>query len=180
MSEEEWNILKGKYGKLLYHIAHRIGGDNITNSIEDSYQDLCIACMDAVNAYRKNVAMKFEDFVDTTGFDKYLKTVLWNCKNNKGSTITKKKVLQNKVTLEEELIDAEMCHLDTSSIMFDDTYLNTECRDIVEAIHQNPKLIKPNGSINLNALSKELGQDKGKVKLYITQLETDLSEYWEN
>ena len=162
MSEEEWNILKGKYGKLLYHIAHRIGGDNITNSIEDSYQDLSIACMDAVNAYRKKVAMKFDDFVDTSGFDKYLKTVLWNCKNNKGSTIT------------------EMFHLDTSSIMFDDTYLNDECRDIVEAIHQNPKLIKPNGSINLNALSKELGEDKGKVKLYITQLETDLSEYWEN
>jgi len=64
--------------------------------------------------------------------------------------------------------------------MFEDTYLNTECRDIVEAIHQNPKLIKPNGSINLNALSKELGKEKGKVKLYITQLETDLSEYWEN
>tara|TARA_R100000458_G_scaffold2425_1_gene1979 strand:+ start:503 stop:1048 length:546 start_codon:yes stop_codon:yes gene_type:complete len=180
LSEEQWEVVKTKYQKLFYHIAHRIGGDGIAHSIEDNYQDLCIACIDAVKAYRKKTLLKFDDFIHTTGFDKYLKTCLWNCKNNKGATITKKKVLNNKVTLEEELIDAEMYHLDSSSVMFEDTYLNDDCRDIVEAIHLNPKLIKPNGSINLNALSKELGKEKGKVKLYITQLESDLSEYWEN
>ena len=179
LSEEEWTILQRKYDKLLFHIAHRIGGDNVTNSFNDSYQDLCIACMEAVKAYRKKVLQPFEEFVETQGFDKYLKTCLWNCKNNKGATITKKKAIHNKVTLEEELIDAEMYHLDASSVMFDDTELSKECRDIVTAIHNNPKLIKPNGSINLNALSQELGEEKGKVKLYINQLESDLSEYWE-
>ena len=87
---------------------------------------------------------------------------------------------QKAITLEEELIDAEMYHLDTSSTPFDDSSMDDDCRDIVDAIHQNPKLIKPNGSINLNALSKELGKDKGKVKLYINRLEDELTEYWEN
>ncbi len=180
MNDSQWEILKAKYEKLLYHIAHRIGGDNIMHHLEDSYQDLYIASADAVKAYRKKVLKPFEEFIDTQGFDKYLKTCLWNCKNNKGATITKKKVINSNVTLEEEIIDAEMYHLDASSVMFDDTSLSSECRDIVNAIHQNPKLIKPNGSINLNALSKELGKEKGKVKLYISQLENDLSEYWEN
>ena len=64
--------------------------------------------------------------------------------------------------------------------MFDDSSIDDECRRIVDTIHKNPKLIKPNGSINLNALAKELNQDKGKVKLHLNQLETDLTEYWEN
>ena len=73
-----------------------------------------------------------------------------------------------------------MYHLDASSTMFDDSSIGDECRRIVDTIHHNPKLIKPNGSINLNALAKELNQEKGKVKLHLTQLETELSEYWEN
>jgi len=180
LNDEQWSMLKNKYEKLLYHIAHRIGGDNIMHHLEDSYQDLFIACVDAVKAYRKKVQVPFEEFLHTDGFDKYLKTCLWNCKNNKGATITKKKIVNSNVTLEEQIIDAEMYHLDSSSIMFDDTQLSKECRDIVNTIHNNPKLIKPNGSINLNALSHELGEEKGKVKLYINQLESDLSEYWEN
>jgi len=180
INEEQWTQILGKYQKLLYHISHRIGGDNVCNDMNDSYQDLSIACLEAVKAYHKKTCEKFDDFFDTDGFDKYLKTVLWNCKNNKGANITKKANVNRAITLEEQIIDAEMYHLDTSSTMFDDSSLDDDCRSIVDAIHQNPKLIKPNGSINLNALSKELGKEKGKVKLYITQLETDLSEYWEN
>lgn len=180
INEEQWNMILKKYKKLLYHVSHRIGGDNITNDFNDSYQDLSIACIEAVKAYRKKTCEDFDDFFDTEGFDKYLKTVLWNCKNNKGANITKRIPINRKITLEEELIDAEMCHIDTSSIMFDDSSIDDECRRIVDTIHHNPKLIKPNGSINLNALAKELNQEKGKVKLHLTQLETELSEYWEN
>ena len=180
INEEQWNMILKKYKKLLYHVSHRIGGDNITNDFNDSYQDLSIACIEAVKAYRKKTCEEFDDFFDTEGFDKYLKTVLWNCKNNKGANITKKAIINKKITLEEELIDAEMYHLDASSIMFEDSSMDDDCRDIVDAIHQNPKLIKPNGSINLNALSKELNEDKGRVLLHLNQLGTDLTEYWEN
>ena len=40
ISNEDWNWLEEKYGKLLHHIAYRIGGDSITNDHEDSYQNL--------------------------------------------------------------------------------------------------------------------------------------------
>ena len=180
ISEEQWNMILKKYKKLLYHVSHRIGGDNITNDFNDSYQDLSIACLEAVKAYRKKTGTKFDVFFNTEGFDKYLKTVLWNCKNNKGSNITKRLPINNKITLEEELIDSEMCYVDTSSIPFTDSSIDDECRRIVETIHKNPKLIKPNGSINLNALSKELNEDKGRVLLHLNQLGTDLTEYWEN
>lgn len=179
ISDEQWGMVLEKYTKLFSYISHRIGGDGITNDYNDSFQDLSIACLDAIVAYRKKTCTKFEDFFHTDGFDKYLKTVLWNCKNNRGSTIMKKKTINNKVTLEEELIDGEMCHYDTSTVPFEDLNLDLDSSKIVNTIHKNPKLIKPNGSINLNALSKELGEDKSRVKLYISQLENKLNDYRE-
>ena len=49
ITNEEFQWLEEKYGKLLHHIAYRIGGDSITNDHEDSYQNLCFASLGVRN-----------------------------------------------------------------------------------------------------------------------------------
>tara|TARA_R110002012_G_scaffold313697_2_gene525492 strand:+ start:1035 stop:1586 length:552 start_codon:yes stop_codon:yes gene_type:complete len=179
LTEEQYKKILRKYEKLMFMIAHRIGGDSITNDFDDSIQNLSMACIEAVSAYQKNTELPFDEFFGTTGFDKYIKTCLWNKKNNCGAKITKRKPLRNQVTIEEELIDAEFQHYDVSSVLFEDINLSDECREIVDLIGRNPKLIKPNGSINLNKLSKEVNRPKAEVEIYIRQLKTNLSDYHE-
>ena len=47
MNDEEFTKFKKRYQGLMYLIAHRIGGDRITNDFDDSIQDLSISGMDA-------------------------------------------------------------------------------------------------------------------------------------
>ena len=87
MNNTEWNTVTKKYGKLMYMIAHRVGGDAITNSVDDSFQELSISAMDAVSTFSRKTDKKFEEFFKTKEFDKYIKTCLWNRKNSLGIKI---------------------------------------------------------------------------------------------
>ena len=78
ISAEQWETVEKKYKKLMWHISHRIGQDAITNSIDDSYQELSIACLDAIRTFGKSTGKDFDEFFDTIPFDKYIKTCLWN------------------------------------------------------------------------------------------------------
>jgi len=179
LTETQYKQILRKYEKLMYMISHRIGGDKITNDFDDSIQNLSMACLEAVSSYHKNTMLSFEEFFGTEGFDKYIKTCLWNKKNNVGAKITKRKPLRNQVTLEEELIDEQFEHIDASSVIFSDIPLSEECREIVDTIGKNPKLIKPNGSINMNKLSREVNKPKAELDIYINQLRANLSDYHE-
>ena len=64
-------------------------------------------------------------------------------------------------------------------MLFNDVPLSDECREIVDLIESNPKLIKPNGSINVNKLSRDLGKTKQEVDIYINQLKQNLGDYYE-
>ena len=64
-------------------------------------------------------------------------------------------------------------------MLFNDVPLSDECREIVELIESNPKLIKPNGSININKLSSEMDKPKQEVDIYINQLKQSLGDYYE-
>tara|TARA_A100001201_G_scaffold38797_1_gene40571 strand:+ start:3354 stop:3899 length:546 start_codon:yes stop_codon:yes gene_type:complete len=180
MNDAQYKKILKKYENLMFTIAHRIGGDKITNDFDDSIQNLSMACIEAVNAYARNTNKAFDEFFEDSGFDKYLKTCLWNKKNNVGSKITKRKPLsKGLVSLDEELIDDQFEHYDTSSMLFNDVPLSDECREIVELIESNPKLIKPNGSININKLSSEMDKPKQEVDIYINQLKQSLGDYYE-
>tara|TARA_R100000742_G_C4269720_1_gene88278 strand:- start:256 stop:807 length:552 start_codon:yes stop_codon:yes gene_type:complete len=180
ITDEQYKKILKKYENLMFTIAHRIGGDKITNDFDDSIQNLSMSCLEAVSAYQRNTNKTFEEFFDTTGFDKYIKTCLWNKKNNVGAKITKRKPLsKGLVSLDEELIDDQFEHLDTSSVLFNDVPLSEECREIVDLIGRNPKLIKPNGSININKLAREINKPKQEIDIYVNQLKSSLSEYHE-
>ena len=84
ISNEEWEFVQKKYGSLIYMIAHRIGGDKITNDFDDSVQEIRMSAMDAIRTYKKKTDVPFDKFFITKDFDKYIKTCLWNRKNSNG------------------------------------------------------------------------------------------------
>ena len=101
VTEEQLGKIEEKYRRLIFAIAHRIGGDPVTNAFEDSVQNLYISALDAVRTFSKKTEATFEDFFDTVEFDKYIKTCLWNRKNNAGSKIQKRKPVARHATIEE-------------------------------------------------------------------------------
>ena len=91
--EQVHSIIKNKYEKLIWAIAHKISGDIATSSLEDNYQDLWVAAFEAVEGFTKQNNYSngpVEKWINTKSFDKYLKTCLWNKKNHKGKQISNK------------------------------------------------------------------------------------------
>jgi hypothetical protein len=92
INEDELIYLEKKYGRLIYTICKNISGDPaVLSSHEDNYQELLIKCVESVNSYSKKISQEdVTKFIKTKDFDKYIKTCLWNLKNNKGCKIQKK------------------------------------------------------------------------------------------
>ena len=90
MNDEQMELIENKYGKLIHKIGHWISGDAAISSHQDNTQDIWIAAMEAIKGYEKKENLKFEEFWGSKGFDKYIKTCLWNVKNSKGARITKR------------------------------------------------------------------------------------------
>ena len=184
MSDAEWKMVTKKYGKLMWMISHRVGGDAITNSVDDSYQELSMSAMDAVRTFSKKTTKDFTEFFTTKEFDKYIKTCLWNKKNSLGIKIQKKKVVNNAMSFEPELVSEEETYegsgipIDVSG--FAEIELDEECRVVVECILRDGKTIKPNGKININRLVRETGKSKPRIKYIIERLGTFYQDYEEN
>ena len=62
MNDAQYKKILKKYENLMFTIAHRIGGDKITNDFDDSIQNLSMACIEAVNAYARNTNKAFDDY----------------------------------------------------------------------------------------------------------------------
>ena len=177
LTYEEWEWLEEKYGKLLHHISYRIGLDPITNDHDDSYQELSIAMMDTVAMFDKKVSESFEEYKTTAYFDKYLKTVLWNRKNNLGGKIVKRTPLRRQVTLDEQLLK-EKCHRPIESFeLFGNEELAGDLSDLVSQIEQDAKVIKASGDFNVSRLCRNLGKTKAEVKHTIARLKHELKTY---
>ena len=97
MTEDMFEFIETKYGGLIHKIANNISGDNAIASIEDNVQDLYLSVYDAINGFEKQgINGTPNEFIDTTGFDKYLKTTLWSKKASKGRGITTKMPVQGR------------------------------------------------------------------------------------
>ena len=166
LNDTQWKQITKKYGKLMWMISHRVGGDTITNSVEDSYQELSMSAMDAVRTFSNKTTKPFDEFFSTKEFDKYIKTCLWNKKNSLGIKIQKKKVVNNAMSFEPEDVSG-----------FADIELDDECRKVVEVILRDGKVIKPNGKININRLVRETGKSKPRIKYIIERLESYYQDY---
>jgi len=188
LTDSQWDRVTKKYQRLIYAVAHRIGGDRVANSFEDSTQELAITVLDAVDAYSRKTKTDFDEFFGTIPFDKYIKTCLWNKKNNLGNKIKKKYGIRNNVSLsanpdafatqtgstyassaleeEEHLVSA-----------LDDVQLDTHATEIAEAVLGDMRIIKPDGSLNISKLSRLTNQSKTNVRRAISRMEQQLQDY---
>jgi len=180
LSPEQWEWLEEKYGKLLHHIAYRIGGDAIINGHEDSYQDLCIAMLDTVNAFDGKTPDSFDEYKSSRGFDKYIKTVLWNRKNHLGTKIKRRGPLLKKVTINEQLIKCKVIHPVESAEPFGNEELDDDLVELRDAIDTDRKNIKPSGGVNVNRLCRTMNKPKGRVAYTIARLKKKLKDYQED
>lgn len=183
MNNEQYAAIEEKYGKLIHKIGHWISGDAATASHEDNTQDIWIAAMEAIRGYEKKENQTFDEFWGTKGFDKYMKTCLWNIKNSKGAKITKKfKITRDTVNVadNEEVLFME----DTSSypnevedFLSEVSYkLDDEQSLVIRSILEDPTMIKPNGKVCVSSLVKDLG----KTRYEVTNIINDLGEKIKN
>ena len=73
----------------------------VATDFDDSQQELSITALDAVDAYARKTGLEFDEFFSTREFDKYIKTCLWNKKNNLGNKIKKKYHIRSYVSISE-------------------------------------------------------------------------------
>jgi len=177
LSYEQWEWLEEKYGKLLHHIAYRIGLDPITHDHDDSYQELCIAMMDTVKMFDKSASVSFEEYKETAHFDKYLKTVLWNRKNCLGQKIIRRAPLRRQVTIDEKLLKDKVFSPVESFTPFGNESLDEDMLNILNQVEQDAKIIKPSGDFNISRLCRNLDKSKAEVKHTIERLQHTLKSY---
>ena len=179
VTNDQVERIRKRYGKLIFMIAHRIGGDTVVNSFDDSCQELYITACDACEAFGRKQELEFEDFFDTGEFHKYIKSCLWNKKNNVGRNITKKKILNNKFSLDEELFGDESLvteAFDVSALLAD-VRMNPECKDVLRHLLNDFSLVKPNGNLNVSKLARVLDKDKKQTKVLIDHLQHIFKDY---
>lgn len=177
MNDKQLELIEQKYGKLIHKIGHWISGDTAISSHDDNTQDIWIAAMEAIRGYEKKENMTFEEFWGTKGFDKYIKTCLWNVKNSKGAKITKKfNITRNTVDIAD---NEEVLQKEDPSISCPDTeifleeiqpMLNDDQRTLVRAILEDPTYIKPSGKVNVNALARTVGKSWNEVSILLKDL----------
>ena len=191
LTDSQWAQIQKKYKRLMYAVSHRIGGDKIANDFDDSQQELAITTMDAVDAYSRKTGLEFDEFFGTIPFDKYIKTCLWNKKNNLGNKIKKKYKIRSYISISEnpELFSTGTGTTFGSSSLeveaplisaFDDAPLDTLCRGITTAVTNDVKIIKPDGSLNISKLSRQLNSTKQEIRGAIARLKFQLQDYNEN
>jgi len=180
LTYDEWEWLEEKYGKLLHHIAYRIGLDPITHDHDDSYQELCIAMMDTVAMFEKTATVPFEEYKETVHFDRYLKTVLWNRKNCLGQKIIRRAPLRRQVTIDEKLLKDKVISPVESFTPFGNEPLDKDMLELLYEVELDAKIIKPSGEFNVSRLCRNLGKSKSQIKHIIERLKHTLQEYESN
>ena len=181
MNDKEMELIEEKYGKLIHKIGHWISGDNAIAGHEDNTQDIWIAAMEAIRGYSKKENQTFDEFWGSKGFDKYIKTCLWNVKNSKGAKITKRYPL-TKGTVDvfecEEVLqmnDGEDSSTDIAFLIDDLSNLLTDTEAYaVKVLVEDPSYIKATGKANINALSKTLGKTWNDTSKIVTSIQTKL------
>ena len=178
LSEEQWEKINKKYGKLMYKISHQISGDRAIANFDDNLQDIRLAAMEAVIGFEKQndgANGKFDEFWGSKGFDQYIKTCMWTKKNNKGAKITKKSsILKGTVStdIEEVLMMESPDAAPDTSAMFEEIaiQLSDKQQQIVTAVINDHTLIKPSGKINIKRLSEHLEMSWFETNKHVTTL----------
>lgn len=168
ITEDQWAIYRERYEKLIWTIARKISGDEMTAGFDDNVADLTIAAMGSIDAYCRKENFTVDQAFEDPGFDKYTKTVLWNYKCKKGVPLTKRMPFRNKHvsidamsnTDDGQSFDIEDKQLSTSSsFVLDDMFRNIDfdAQKIIKAIIEDPNVLSPDGALRLASLTKPTG-----------------------
>jgi hypothetical protein len=188
LNDDQWDKLHNKYKRLMYAVGHRIGGDKVGTDFDDSQQELSITAFDAVDAYARKTGLSFEEFFNTREFDKYIKTCLWNKKNNLGNKIKKKYHIRSYVSISENpdqfatesgpTYASSSLEVDAPSMSaFDDVTLDPLSKRITQLVQEDMRIIKPDGSLNISKLSRLLDTSKQEIRNAIARLQQQLQDY---
>ena len=166
ITSSQWEKVSDKYESLIYTICHNISGDPHLCTVSDLQADLQIIALEAIETYSRKTNQTFDEFFETEMFGKYLKTCLWNYKNNRGAKITKKRKIRNMPSIDAMFSEEDFNTLEvfTDPKSFGDesvvlqveefkASLNDNQKQIISVVVNNPELIKPNGKINRLELS---------------------------
>ena len=175
---EQWELIDEKYGRLLSKICTKISGDVAIASFDDNLQDLRIATLEAVAGFSKKEGKTFDDFWGTIGFNKNMKTCLWNLKNKKGARISKRYNIHKNtvdITKYDDILIAES--QDSSSISCESFFerqrhkFSDEQQKVIRIVVDNPDLVKPSGKINIRQLSNEFGCCSSKARKLVKSIQ---------
>ena len=169
--EEIEGVIKEKYERLMWTIAHKISGDVATSSFEDNCQDLWLAAFEAVEGFTKQNNYSngpVETWINTRSFDKYIKTCLWNKKNHKGKQISNKYEIQRDTipTHLEEILNikdngaqaADPTHNPFNDVEF---VLSQTEKEVISCVLSEPdKYITEGGKVKILPIQKRLGCDR--------------------
>ena len=188
LTNDQWFKIHKKYKRLMYAVSHRIGGDKVAHDFDDSNQELAITAMDACDAFARKTGQDFDTYFGTIPFDKYIKTCLWNKKNNVGNKIKKKYEIRRCVSLSSnpEMFSTETGNVYASATLeqeptsisaFDDANLDTTSQAIADAVISDMRIIKPDGTLNISKLSRITNKPKNEVRNAIEKMKYDLRDY---
>ncbi len=164
VSSEQWSLIDEKYSKLLWTISHKISGDRALASLEDNFSDLQIVALEAVQGFEKKTGKGFDEFWGDKLFDQYIKTCLWNFKNNKGGKISQRYNINRDVVSTSQ--NEEVLKLESengSEISFEffledlSTQFSKEQKEVLNALVKCPSCVKINGTINISKVAKKVG-----------------------
>lgn len=164
LTNEHFNDIIARYDGLIHTVANNISGDIAISHHDDNVQELYLTIIQTVETFaRLNDYESYDDFKDTPGWNKYIKTALWNNKNARGKKISKKYgITRDTVTVhgnEEVLQMADAAPECFETKMFlEELSLRLDEREmlVVRTILNNECYIKPNGKINRLSLSEDL------------------------
>jgi len=190
LTDEQWEKIHKKYKRLMYTVAHRIGGDKVAHDFDDSNQELALTAMDAVDAFSRKIGKDFDEFFGTVEFDKYIKTCLWNKKNNVGLKIKKKYEIRNCVSLSgntEAFSTKQGAKYGSGSLevepedisYYEDVELDSDAKEIVECVLGDMRLIKPDGSLNISKIARITNKQKSEVRGTLDKMKFQLKDYHE-
>ena len=188
LTDDQWAKIHKKYKRLMYAVAHRIGGDKVAHDFDDSNQELALTAMDAVDAFSRKTGKDFDTFFNTIEFDKYIKTCLWNKKNNVGLKIKKKYEIRNCVSLsgntdafstqEGSVYGSGSLEVEPEDVSYyEDVELDNDSREIVECVLGDMRLIKPDGNLNISKIARITQKQKAEVRTTIEKMKFQLKDY---
>jgi len=166
IEQEHYDYLFEKYEKLIINIAYHITGDNaLHSSIEDNKQELLIKMVEAVHGFQRQTGLSPEEFVYTKGFDRYIKTCMWNLKNNIGNKIVKKAPILRTVSVmgpdPEKSLDIEDRNFSLEFPVFTNqskVKLSNRASQALDIVVNDPSVLKENGRLNVSRLASSLGE----------------------